>query len=147
MIRKKRWRYYCEFCKKSGGSAHHMRYHEAHCTMNPKRECGVCQYTENDGAQPEIKDLLACLPPAEMFEAACMDEDIAKELFPDFSQHRITQGMHNLRKAAGNCPACILAALRQHGVISDLVGFDFKKEMDAVWEDVNAAEREACQHG
>lgn len=35
-------RYYCDFCKKVGGSAGHMRTHEANCTANPGRGCRMC---------------------------------------------------------------------------------------------------------
>lgn len=35
-------RYYCDFCKKKGGSAWHIRTHEANCTNNPSRGCRMC---------------------------------------------------------------------------------------------------------
>lgn len=43
MRRVKRWRYYCDFCKKVGGSAGHMKTHELHCTGNPDRICRMCK--------------------------------------------------------------------------------------------------------
>lgn len=55
-----------------------------------------------------------------------------------------------LRAAAHNCPACILAALRQSGVMAPdgegmpfVPEFDFKAECGAMWAEVNAA-REGC---
>jgi len=73
-------------------------------------------------------------------------------------------GMDALRKLAVDCPACILAAIRQSGLRDAaetayrdgegyLIGageedggwwsFDFKKEAAAFWSEVNSAEREA----
>jgi hypothetical protein len=40
--------HYCEFCKKRGQSSYHIKRHEAHCTGNPARVCGVC------GAGPSV---------------------------------------------------------------------------------------------
>lgn len=36
-----RKRYYCDYCKRAGGSRVHMEKHEKGCTNNPKRECGI----------------------------------------------------------------------------------------------------------
>ena len=43
----KRWKYYCDHCKRSGGSKHHLSRHELACTNNPERICRVC-----DDAKP-----------------------------------------------------------------------------------------------
>ena len=87
MIKKKMWRYYCEFCGKGGCSSSHMRKHEKHCTLNPDRNCGFC---EAEGNHPQPMD----------------------QLIPT-----ITHELLGLRKASKNCPACILSALRQSGHI------------------------------
>lgn len=42
MRRKPSYRYYCDYCKKSGGSGSAMAIHEKHCTMNPNRVCRFC---------------------------------------------------------------------------------------------------------
>lgn len=48
-------RYYCDFCKKSNCSKHAMELHEKHCTMNPDRQCRLC----NDVTAPaELMELL-----------------------------------------------------------------------------------------
>lgn len=49
MREEKRWRYYCDYCGKSGGSKHHMRQHETACTNNPGRLCGMCGRHGNTG--------------------------------------------------------------------------------------------------
>lgn len=40
MKTKRKLRYYCDWCKKSGGSKHHLAKHERGCTLNPRRVLG-----------------------------------------------------------------------------------------------------------
>ena len=51
MKTKLRQRHYCDFCKKSGGSRYHMERHEKYCTMNPKRECRMCETARDISVQ------------------------------------------------------------------------------------------------
>lgn len=76
-------RYYCDYCKKSGGQKAAMQKHESGCTANPARRCGLCAWREAD--QPEIEALIT---------AAGL-------------------GLNTLTEAANNCPACMLAGIRQ----------------------------------
>jgi len=119
MRRAQRWRYFCDFCDKVGGSAFHMRRHEAACTANPHRACGYC------GAMRPVAELVALL--------------VAHA--PDWHA-----GMAALRLEARGCPGCILAATRQTHAIHPgsetsweaenreykLFGFDYGYER-AVW--------------
>lgn len=94
MKRKQVWRYYCEFCKKSGCSGGHIRHHEEHCTANPDRKCGFHEHEWWEGGpQPAMADLIAAIN----------------------SGHDWDEGMKALREVAENCPACILAAIKQSG--------------------------------
>lgn len=44
--------------------------------------------------------------------------------------------MDKIRDAAGNCPACIMAVLRQNHVpVPCAHDFDFKKEMESIWNE------------
>ena len=53
-------------------------------------------------------------------------------------EEAIEAGMVKLREAAGNCPACILAALRQRGIpVPVAKSFSFTKEMESIWADIN----------
>ncbi len=115
----KRWRYYCDFCSKAVGSRGVMEKHEKGCTNNPNRVCGMHEF----GIDVEQKPL------AELTAAM------------------ITGGLPALREAAGNCPACILATIRQTQAnwpddflqrhAQAIGGFDFRKEVAAFWEAVN----------
>lgn len=127
MKRKQVWRYYCDYCKKSSGSGSAMDIHEKHCTMNPGRDCRMCAAAERaygDPSQHPTPELVAALG------------DGGKA------------GMAALRDLASNCPACILAAIRQSELREkddwhrgdDEGGwwsFDFKKEAESFWADYN----------
>ena len=125
MRRVQRWRYYCEYCGKGGGSAYHMARHEKACTANPHRECGLCREAELE--QQPMEDLVTAL--------LCHDHDYDK-------------GLVVLREAAQNCPSCILAAIRQSKVQRPYMGeddegvhvnFDFKAEQAEFWNSINDA--------
>lgn len=109
-------RYYCDHCKKAGGSASHMRKHEAGCTNNPQRVCGMCKH--GTGHIHSVADLVAILGRGSDAQ------------------------MKELREATGDCPACILAAIRQSSAAAyllpennDVANFDFKKEAAGFWID------------
>ena len=129
MRKEKRWRYYCDFCGKSGGHPWHMKNHESSCTANPERKCRMCEYA-GGGHGLSMKELIDVL--------GLGGED----------------GLKRLREATENCPACMLAAIRQsrineyehdedgiHPIIpnSKQVVFNFKNEMQSFWNDVNQA--------
>lgn len=78
-----RWRHYCDYCKKSTGTKPSMIKHEAGCTANPNRVCGMCDVIG------EVQ-----VPIAELMQA-------------------YVAGFKELANAANNCPACMLAAQRQ----------------------------------
>lgn len=81
-------RYYCDHCNKGSGSPSAMLRHEKGCTANPSRVCGMCsKLAEAGGPEPAPpRDALVKIMDAEGFPAMC--------------------------KAANDCPACILSALR-----------------------------------
>ena len=123
MRKKQVWRYYCDYCKKSGCSAYHIKKHEVSCTNNPERVCGFCEF-DNMVQQP-IGDLIKAL--------GCGDEG----------------GVKNLRDLSDGCPACMLAAIRQsklqlkelkdeYGFIFNFhVPFDYQEEKVEFWKCVN----------
>lgn len=127
MKTKMRPRYYCDHCGKGNGSASYMRRHESGCTLNPNRVCGMC-HDARVGPTKTPAELLAILN-ADGFDA--------------------------LRKAVGDCPACILAALRPLNIIDDELGptvsgpndgrqeWDFKKAKQQWWDEVNAGREES----
>lgn len=116
MRRTKVWRYHCDYCGKGGCSGGHIRRHEAACCRNPNRVCGMCALSGVGGAT--VPALLAAFGP--------------------------TGDLKALRDAAEGCPACMLAAIIQSGIqlTEGRVEFDFAKERDAFWAEVNAERAE-----
>lgn len=134
-MRKKRvWRYYCDFCKKAGCSAYHLRNHEERCTMNPNRTCGMCKLL--DQSQPALANLVALMPATVVKQEGDCADWIGWESNPEAQA-----ALANLRKAAGNCPACILAALRQAKIpVPMMTGFDYAAESKLLRDDFYEAQ-------
>ena len=127
-----RTRCVCDFCGKKNWSISAMRTHELHCTKNPDRVCRVCGMVE--GTQKPIAELLALLPDVESIGDS--------RLCPAGSEQLVESAMKGLRDACENCPACIMAALRQKGIPVPMVeSFDFTKEMKSLWNDINDEKR------
>lgn len=136
MKKVKRWRYYCDHCRKSGGSKYHIEVHESHCTNNPARKCGMCDQIGN--ITHSKTELLAALGKGD------------------------GEGMKRLRELTGNCPSCILAAIRQSGLMDPpdydpeggypayeplegddtYLTFNFINEKARFWKDVNGDRRD-----
>lgn len=136
MIRKRSWRYYCEHCGKSSGSGGHMARHEKTCTKNPYRECRMCK-------SERLRDMLESVE--RHWPQPPFSQDAIQWLFERLGAGDI-EGVHELRKAVGGCPACMLTIVRASGLDSqidpehgpvDEVAFDFKRERDAwfAWAD------------
>ena len=124
-------RYYCDHCNKGNGSPSAMKRHERGCTLNPQRVCGMCKMLAEEGgpAPAPPRDELVRVMDAHGFAAMC--------------------------KVAGDCPACILAALRTKnfkgdaesppGVLGPEDGrevWSYKQAKDAWWRGWNAAAAE-----
>jgi len=130
MKRKPAYRYYCDFCKKSGGSGGHMKRHEQGCTKNPARVCRMCGHA---GLKQK---------PLEWLVVALGNGD--------------AEGVGRLRDASEGCPACMLAAIcqsklqRPYSIGEDNgfhVEFDFRKEKESFWAGVNQGRFERERSG
>jgi len=118
-----RLRHYCDFCKKSGARANAMRLHESSCTVNPNRQCRMCRLAGT-----------VQLPIATAIELL------------------VSGGVKAVKLAAGGeCPACILSAIRQHraslGAL-DREGwpgleYDYKVQSKAFFDQINADRAES----
>jgi len=59
---------------------------------------------------------------------------------PSFDGAALSVGLAQVRKVSNNCPACIMAAIRQSGIPVPAVSeFNFTKEMRSAWADFNMA--------
>lgn len=134
------YRYYCDHCNKGSCAKGHMRKHELHCTMNPNRICRVCKLLGTK--QQPISKLIDYLP--------------SKKDYPDisdpYSGHytdpvyitALEQAISKLRDKTRNCPACILATLRQATTIEMWLveTFNFKSEMEELFATIHKHESE-----
>ena len=137
MITKKVNRYYCEYCKRSMGHAGHMKKHEKHCTMNPNRECRMCDIVDSE--RIPLNELIKILPQPRRREEIINNELVQCDIA---NIGEIKEAFKVLRDKASNCPACILAVLRQLKIESYLVDFNFKKETDSAFSSYNDARAE-----
>ena len=145
MRKVKQWRYYCSFCKKSGGSSGHMATHEKHCTMNPNRICRMCAMFDFD--QPDLAELIASLPNPEKY---CEEHTVTLEFGKSYSvisfpglEKAVEKAMSKLREKTQNCPACIMAALRQAKIpVRAIESFSFTEECKAWWDEFNEEQRD-----
>ena len=123
MRQRKRWQYYCDFCKKNGGSKDHIKRHEKGCTSNVNLVCGVCGYHGiNQEAVEFVKNVKT---PNGM-------------IFFDSSDPRNEKELKKLRDFFDDgCPACMLATVRQAEKQEGMsfLNFDYKKEHDAYWKE------------
>lgn len=134
MKKKQVWRYYCDFCKKAGCSAYHLRNHETHCTLNPNRVCRMCFML--DQKQPKLADLIALMPATVVIRTEWGSESIEFKSLPEAEAAFV-----KVREAAGNCPACILSALRQAKIPAPMMeGFDYAKEGNSIRADYYEAQ-------
>lgn len=128
------WRYYCDHCKKSGCGKSQMKTHEAHCTMNPNRKCRMCEFMGNE--QVNTEKLVGLIPKAENFA----NKQFIGVGYPGL-QEAFGEALIELRKLTNNCPACILAALRQGGFMPYYAkGFDYAEEVRVFWDRANMEE-------
>lgn len=127
-------RYYCDYCERSSDSASHMARHEKHCTMNPERQCRVCGFLELH--QKPMIVLRGCFP----IKTDVMVQDEFGYTVTYLGSLKIGEGLTKLRELTENCPACILATIRQSGIpVPAVEGFDFMAEMAAAWTSFNEA--------
>ena len=138
MKRLKKWRYYCDYCKKSGGSGGHIKRHEESCTMNPNRVCGMCKHTDEE--QPKMADMILIL------DAAIINNGQDDRGFEFWTIKNEKEALGALRRAANNCPACILAALRQYKYPFLFGSFSFEAEKKSFWSDVNESNRDCYDY-
>jgi len=132
MKTKKVNRYYCDFCKKAGCNAYWIRRHEERCTMNPNRFCGFCKMLDNE--QLPMASLIELLPNPGKFTKV---DEFGDKYITGFDE-AMKKALDKLRDTTGNCPACILAAIRQSGIPVYATKFDFKRECQNVWDAINA---------
>lgn len=132
-------RYYCDFCKKASCSGGHIKKHEERCTLNPNRKCGVCKMLELE-TKP-MSELISILPDSKKFIEEAFSGS-SENCYSDNLSIETNKVLPILREKCGDCPACIMAALRQANIPIPITNFNFAKEMQDIWTDINKANKE-----
>ena len=123
MITKIKKIHYCDYCKKHGMRGPDIKKHEEHCTLNPKRACGLCgrKYNEEETGYLTLETIIHKYKKISKIEQVVNGVDI-----------------NELSDSVNNCPACILTVIRcaelQH------IEFDYQKELKKWWEEKNYEE-------
>jgi hypothetical protein len=141
----------CDFCKKKMYRRDAMVTHEKHCTMNPDRYCRMCDKVEDDDYHSGHRELIEMIPkPVETTEQfpildelgtrgdmrVCIRVDHSEDDFGSIyweNYEEIREAFAEVRRKT-TCPACLLAVLRQAGLLGH-IEFDYKKECDLFWAD------------
>jgi len=142
MRTKKVNRYWCDFCNRASLQAACTRRHESRCTLNPERVCGLCAFLELE--QAKLPELVAILPDPEPLKRIQTD-DLGREVWHDYVglEEAVERVLPQLRAAAHDCPACILAAIRQRGIPApEITSFKFKDEMKVLMDAKNGRDYE-----
>jgi len=138
MKTKKVNRYYCDYCKKSGCNSYWIKKHENRCTLNPDRYCGYCHLLGKK--QSNLVLLLSILPNPQDYEKTYLNEDNGFTWSSYVGlDDAVDAVLPKLRDAAENCPACIMAALRQKKIpVQCATNFNFSEETQTIWNEFNA---------
>jgi len=115
-----------------------MLRHEEGCTLNPNRFCRVCNAIEAE--QKSIAHLISVMPDPKEYIHRANDNC---SWFTDELTVASNAVLPDLRDMTENCPACIMAAIRQAGIPVPMVtDFDWTKEMASIWSEINSAQRD-----
>lgn len=121
MRKKLRYRYYCDHCKKSGGSAYHIRHHEERCTANHDRTCGMCIFCLGEYNRENFEMCKGILYPYRCFDYEV--DDYGDHWSINFLPKDVVD---DALESVDGCPVCFFAAMNQLDIpIFCADGFDF----------------------
>ncbi len=147
MIIKMVKQYGCEFCKKKGLSSGHMKKHIISCTLNPNRKCKMCELLQE--VQPNLSDLIKILPNSnDYLNKTNLPINASLSEINDYNglTKKLNEVLPELRKLSNNCPACIMAAIRQSGNQVPLVTeFNFTEECKKIFQEINDLARQDAE--
>ena len=110
--------------------------------MNPDRECKMCaRLVDWAGLEDErpvpMSELLELLPKQKVKTVVEIDPDpfgTGKYEYEDYiNTDEINNAIKILKKRVEDCPACVLAALRQKKIIVPTTDFDYQSECREFW--------------
>jgi len=127
--------YYCEYCKKHFLRKDSVRNHEARCTMNPGRYCGLC---ENNKIFPIIAKYLVRY---RWVQDSPISQSRRLEWIDLFGNSDGPVKLDDILQDVEGCPNCTLTVLRICKLCKAGIQFDYKKALEDWWTDINNEER------
>ena len=100
--------------------------------------------------QPDLQALIKILPNPNDYLNKILPITASLSMLNDYDglQKKLNEVLPELRKLANNCPACIMAAIRQSGNQVPLVtDFNFKKECEEIFKNKREEDREQEEWG
>ena len=131
--------YQCDFCGKKNYSSGHMKRHEISCTSNPNRVCKMCGIVETVNNLEELKKIMP-KPQYPMIQG--FFEGVEYDVYGLVNVEEMKAALEKLKEASGQCPACILAVLKQLKINCYAIGYDYKKERNELWKEINSQKAE-----
>lgn len=119
--------YECEFCGKKKYSKAAINKHEKHCTMSPHRTCRMCE--ELKGASVDYLEDVKALMPDPVRDENNFGKIVNFEL--------VVSSLEKVIDRVENCPACVLAVLRQKGLSSYEVDYDYAGESKSMLQEIS----------
>lgn len=151
--------YYCNYCKKRYLSKYFMIRHKESCTMNPDRNCRMCNNSSMKEYIHEIRDNYSYEVNGNIIKTKDLSLLELKEVLRSFKfitnskiiwKKKFTY--EDIIEKADGCPACIMAIMRQTGLISnkfllDNPGdkFDYKQLQENWWKIKNEEDEERAR--
>lgn len=121
-------RHYCDHCNKGMLQIPAMVKHEKGCTLNPDRICGMCGF--NGGTPSPPIDELKAIHQEDIDNSIANGSNLETVGFEPLMTYPSLRG--DLLKAT-DCPACILAVIRQSNEERVFLNFDYQKELKEFW--------------
>ena len=96
-----------------------------------------------------MSELVALLPVSAPYHAASAANSFGDKYFTASNNlsAAVMLALPVLREAVGDCPACVMAALRQaKKPVPMAEGFDFSAEINTIFTNVNQERFQCCAH-
>lgn len=114
-----------------------MKKHELICTMNPDRDCGLCECVYVGFIREHLPEVKALLPDKDEWTI----DNLGFQRWPE--SFDVDSFIAAVESIADGCPACTLAFLRQSGAICKEgpgAFYDYVKKAEAYLKEKNSME-------
>ena len=133
--------YYCDFCGKRMLSGGWMSRHEKGCTMNPGRECRMCEGVD-------IRSLTKKYSRGIIITEG--STEFGSRFTAEWEKYARKFKIEDIIDDCDGCPACSFAVLRlsgqNHHWITDLIGpFNYKAIRNKYWKERNLDEQQDAE--